>query len=416
MKKNIGLTPMGTRDLLFEECLARREVEGRLCRLFQLRGFSEVMTPGIEFFDLFQIGNGVMPVENMCKLTDARGRLLVMRPDSTIPIARLAATRLQSAPLPIRLYYAQDVFHVNYGLSGHSDQQFQAGIELIGAPGEKADLEVLALAAEALGQITEDFRLDIGHVGFFESLVQQLQASQEIIDDIRTHIEWKNYAGLSQLLDTLPQTPAVDAIRRLPRLFGGEEVLTEAAAYCHNGQTKAVLESLSNLYHALKQLGLGKQVMIDLGLLHRNEYYTGVVFCGYIQGSGETVVSGGRYDSLLQQFGSPLPATGFGINVDAVTKRMLRRGEAPSPTPPKVLIHAEAEAQAIALRKAAELTNQGITCEYSIFDTLQQSLDYALQRGIAQVLHISGQTAQVRTLHPEGRDLIPAEQLTKLPE
>lgn len=411
MSKKIGLTPMGTRDLLFEECLARREVEGRLSRLFKLRGFSEVMTPGIEFFDLFQTGQVVMPVENMYKLTDARGRLLVMRPDSTIPIARLAATRLQSAPLPIRLYYAQDVFHVNYGLSGHSDQQFQAGIELIGAPGEKADLEVLALAAEAMGQIAEDFRLEIGHVGFFESLVQQLEASQEVVDDIRTYIEWKNYAGLSQLLDTLPQTPAVDAIRRLPRLFGGQEVLTEAAGYCHSDQTKAALESLSRLYHALQQLGLTKQVMIDLGLLHRNEYYTGVVFCGYMQGSGETVVSGGRYDSLLQQFGSPLPATGFGINVDAVTKQMLRRNEAPSPTPPKVLIHAEVGAQAAALRKAAKLTGRGITCEYSIFDTLEQSLDYAVQRGIAQVLCVSEQAAQVRTVRPECGDLIPPEQL-----
>ena len=63
--------------------------------------------------------------------------------------------------------------------------------------------------------------------------------------------------------------------------------------------------------------------MIDLGMVHRNEYYTGVIFRGYVEGSGDAVVSGGRYDTLLQQFGSPLPATGFGVNVDALTKVML---------------------------------------------------------------------------------------------
>ncbi|HPU58733.1 MAG TPA: ATP phosphoribosyltransferase regulatory subunit, partial [Candidatus Avimonas sp.] len=111
MRRNIRVTPDGTRDLLFEECNARRQVEQKLSRLFQLRGFSEAMTPGIEFYDLFDSGNPVIPAEKMYKMTDYKGRLLVMRPDSTLPIARLVATRLRQAPLPIRLYYTQDVFY-----------------------------------------------------------------------------------------------------------------------------------------------------------------------------------------------------------------------------------------------------------------------------------------------------------------
>ena len=122
MRKNRRITPEGTRDLLFEECLARREVEDRLSNLFVQRGFSEVMTPGIEFYDVVPGDNEAIAPESVYKLTDNKGRLLVIRPDSTMPIARLTATRLQNAPLPLRLYYAQDVFRLNHGLGGHNDQ------------------------------------------------------------------------------------------------------------------------------------------------------------------------------------------------------------------------------------------------------------------------------------------------------
>ena len=128
MKKNLRNTPDGTRDLLFEECIARREAESTLSDLFLQRGFSEVMTPGMEFYDLFEGGgHPVLPVENMYKLTDGNGRLLVMRPDSTMPIARLTAARLKNAPLPLRLYYMQDVYHLNHGMTGRPGGYFPGG-------------------------------------------------------------------------------------------------------------------------------------------------------------------------------------------------------------------------------------------------------------------------------------------------
>lgn len=163
-----------------------------------------------------------IPAESMYKLSDDKGRLLVMRPDSTMPIARLAGARLQQAPLPIRLYYAQDVFHLNHGMTGHNDQEFQAGIELIGTGGQRADLEVLALAADALAESgCGDFRLEIGHVGFFHALVKELGVGEEEQDEIRSLVETKNYAALGDALDALPgkrrgrgAAPAAAAVRR----------------------------------------------------------------------------------------------------------------------------------------------------------------------------------------------------------
>lgn len=399
MKKTMKNTPEGTRDLLFEECLARREVEYELTELFRLHGFSEVMTPGVEFFDVFQGGGAVMPAENMYKLSDNKGRLLVMRPDSTAPIARLVAARLQQAPRPIRLYYAQDVFHLNHGLSGHNDQEFQAGVELIGAAGERADLEVLSLAAESLRRCAAgDFRLEIGHVGFFRALAAELSEDEGVRAELHACIETKNYTALGDLLDAMPAGGAVDAMRRLPRLFGGEEVFAAAEPLCRSEDMREALGYLKRLYRALCRLGLGEQVMIDLGLVHRNEYYTGVIFRGYMEGSGETVVSGGRYDHLLQEFGPPMPATGFGVNVDALTKSMLAAGEVDPPMPPDVLVHAAEGCETEALQKVAELTGEGLIAEGSVFDSLEEALAYAAERCIGKVLVVRTDGVEVQEL------------------
>ena len=221
------------------------------------------------------------------------------------------------------------------------------------------------------------------------SLVEELEVGEEVRDEIRTLIETKNYAALSDLLDSLPKSGAAEALRRLPRLFGGEEILREAGPLCHKEQSRAALGHLAWLYRSLQALGLGDQVMIDRGLVLRNEYYTGVIFRGYMEGSGDTVVSGGRYDTLLQQFGSPLPATGFGVNVDAVIKGMLDKGQVEPPMLPEALVFAEDGCEAAALDKVRTLTEGGILTEFSLQETRGEALRYARERGIPLVYVVS---------------------------
>lgn len=267
------------------------------------------------------------------------------------------------------------------------------GVELLGAGGERADLEILALAAQAMRLCCgEGFRLEIGHADVFRSLMEELDAPEEVRLEIRELIENKNYAALGNLLDTLPRSPAVDAIRRLPRLFGGEEVLAAAAPLCGNARATGALQYLSKLYLALCALGLRQQVMIDLGMVHRQEYYTGVTFRGYIEGSGETVVSGGRYDRLLEQFGPPQDATGFGLSVDSVAQVLLGSGQVPPPPAPAVLLHAAAGQETAAIREAERLTAAGVSCEVSVFDTPEAARQYAQSRGIPEVRTVEGES------------------------
>lgn len=387
MRKNRCSTPLGTKDLLFEDSFIRRDIENKLSKLFMCHGFSEVMTPGIEYLDVFVGEHPAVPVETMYKLTDTKGRLLVMRPDSTLPIARLTATRLQNAPLPLRLYYAQDVYHMNMGLTGHADQEFQAGVELIGAAGKRADLEVISLAAAALkATVGDSFRIEIGHIGFFESLMEELGANADTAEEIRDLIEGKNYAALSELLDTLEPGDAVKALRRLPHLFGGKQVLEKATTLCRTQRGKDALSYLASLYEALCDMGLEEHVIFDLGMLHSNEYYTGVIFRGYIEGSGEIALSGGRYDALVQQFGSSQAATGFAINVDVISRVLKDRREIQQPQHCRILVHALKGFETKALNLIFEYTEANIPCEFSVFDSADKAKAYALQKGISELI------------------------------
>lgn len=386
MNKYAKITPEGTRDLLFEECDARRHVEHQLSAMFKARSYKKVITPTLEFFDVFNRPSSGMEPESLYMLTDYTGRMMALRPDSTLPIARIAATRLREADYPLRLYYNQRVFKRCPSFSGHSDEKTQSGIELIGASGIRADLEVITMAIDALNSCgARDFRIEIGHAGFFQALSKALQTSDEIRDEIAEYIETKNFAALNDLLNTLGESDATRILRSLPRLFGGGEVIRQAQSMCKGKNELLPLKYLADLYSKLEQLGLEDKVNIDLGLVHRNNYYTGVVFRGFIEGSGLTVLSGGRYDSLLGEFGKPLPATGFGVEIDALANAMLSRGDIAPKKSADVLVFGEDGYEVQAIARVRALSADNLICENCTQETLTAAKRYAAKNSIKRL-------------------------------
>lgn len=386
MRNYSRLTPEGVRDILFEECRARREAQRRLTGVFASRGYREVITPGVEYYDVFNLPGAAVPQQEMVKSTDGAGRLVVVRPDSTLPIARMAAARLQSHRRPIRLYYSQNVYRTWPALLGRSHESAQMGVELLGAAGLRADLEVICVAVEALRAVAGDFRIEIGHAGLFKLLAGRLALSPERREEIRATIEAKNYGALGELLDPLGDSTEAKAIRRLPRLFGGEEALAEAESWRLDGGLADTLAYLRALYTALQKLGLGSRLMVDLGLVQRNDYYTGVVFSGYVQEHGGPVLTGGRYDGLCGKFGQDMPAAGFALDMDAAAA-LLERHMAPE-EPAQVLVHGENGFETQAQREVLRLTAEGVACEGSVWETVEEAVAYAQAAGIAQVLRV----------------------------
>ena len=378
------LTPEGTRDLLFEECAAKRTILGRFARLFEGYGYSEVITPGLEFYDLFNGKVRYFPPETMYKLVDAKNRLMVLRPDNTMPIARLAATRLRDEPLPLKLFYNQSIFVVNPKNSGRDDEFTQSGIEILGGKSSAADIEVLTLAAKALAECDDDFRLEIGESGIFREIIGELNLSEEQAEKIRSFIEVKNYPALNELLSD-DDSPALAALRALPSLFGGAEVFENAARYMYSDVLKQKLCGLKKLYDDLCGAGLDGKIKVDLGLVHKKNYYTGIIFRGYVEGYGLPALSGGRYDTLLGDFGRNVTAVGFAVNVEAAAKVLLKKTADKLVKTPDVLVFADEGAETEALKHCERLISEGLTVRNSLLDCPKCAAKYAKEHCIRRI-------------------------------
>lgn len=323
MKRYSKITPQGSRDYLFEECDDRRKVEHELSVLFKENNYRKVITPAIEYFDVFKSDNVGIESEMMFKMSDSKGRTTVLRPDNTMPIARMVATRLHNEELPVRLYYSQPVFVRAKDLAGRPSEIAQSGVELIGDGSFDADIEIVKMAVESLKRSNlNSFKLELGNAAFFNVVLGKMDIPQSVRADVVNYIESKNYAALGDLLDKIGDTAETRVIRRLPRLFGDASVIDEAKKLYSDSAFQQALFYLQTVYNRLCDEGLKDYIILDLGLVNRSNYYTGIIFHGYAEGSGISVLSGGRYDNLLGEFGMPAPAIGFAVEVSALCEAM----------------------------------------------------------------------------------------------
>lgn len=370
--------------MLFDECLAKRSIQEKLRKVFTAYGYSEVITPGLEFNDVFNGKVRYFPQETMYKLVDGKNRLMVLRPDNTMPIARLAATRLREERLPLKLFYNQSIFMVNPKNSGRDDEFTQSGIEILGGEKTAADYEALSLAAQALFACDEDFQLEIGESGIFRTVVDDLNLSEEKSELVHTLIESKNYPALNEALSG-NSGAAAEAVRALPSLFGEAEVFAEAEKYMYSDELNRKLDYLRGIYEALCSMGYSGKIKVDLGLAHKKNYYTGILFRGYVEGYGLPVLSGGRYDTLLGDFGRNAAAVGFAVNVEAAAKVYLRSTEAPLVKPADVLVFSESGCEIAGLNHCRELIDAGSTVFNSLCASSEEAVEYAKSHGIHRV-------------------------------
>lgn len=391
MKNYDLITPEGTKDLLFEESMVRREIENNLHEIFKKSGYCEFITPGLEFYDVFNLNSSYFPQENLYKLTDGKGRLLVLRPDSTMPIARAVATRLKDATLPLRIFYNQNVYRTEPSLKGRSVEIGQTGIELIGSQMKTADLEVISMAAAALKACGLNFSLEIGNIGVFKELVSRLEVSEREKEYIRQLIETKNFPALNDMLDSIGSGNVTEALKKLPALFGGEEVFEKAKKVMPDEKITEILDELKEIYKDVSDIcGKDIEITVDLGLVNKTDYYTGLIIKGYLQGHGDEVLSGGRYNKLISEFGYDIPAVGFAVNVDAIAKVASKNANEIKVPVPDAIVYAEPGYEVSALKLAQKLRNKGEIVENALFDDLDLVRDYAKEKKISRIIVVDG--------------------------
>ena len=320
-------TPDGVRDIYNGECERKLELERRLRSVLFSYGCRPIETPTFEFFDVFGSSVGTTPSRDLYKFLDRDGSTLVLRPDFTPAVARAASKYFMEYDEPIRLCYLGSTFVNHSSYRGILKETTQMGAELIGDASADADAEMLAMVIESLLKAgLEEFQISIGHAGYFEGIASAAGLEEETREELKDLIRNRNSFGAEKLVSTLGITDQMkEALISFPELFGGVEILDRAGELAQGEVSIAAVSRLRDVYELLKLYGFERYVSFDLGMLGNYMYYTGIIFRGYTYGTGDAIVKGGRYDSLLEQFGKKAASTGFVIVVDQLLAAMDRQ-------------------------------------------------------------------------------------------
>ncbi len=365
MSKELLHTPEGVRDVYGKECARKLTIENKINNIFNLYGFHNVQTPTFEFFDIFNKERGSVPSKNLYKFFDREGNTLVLRPDLTPSIARIAAKNYMDVNVPIKICYNANTYINNSELQGKLKEITQLGCELIGDDSVEADAEMVALVVNSLKSAGFDkFLVEIGQVDFYKGLLEECGFEDDVEEELRVRIENKNFFGVEELLDSKDITSNVkDTFLKLPSLFGSSDVLDKAKELATNEKSLKAIEKLEEVYSILVDYGVADYISFDLGMLSNFNYYTGIIFKAYTYGTGDAIVAGGRYDKLLSQFGKDSAAIGFAVYMDQLLMAMSsQKMEGDTDYAYEVLIY-DTELRKTALQLATGLREKGIKTE-----------------------------------------------------
>ncbi len=348
----IPVTPRGFKDVLPKEARIREKLRRSAQDVFDLWGYDPIETPALEVLDVLQEGSNIDSAT--FRLFDADNKLLVLRPDVTLPIARMVATRLPSADEPHRFRYDMSVFRDNESSKGKSREFTQLGIEQIGVAGYAADAETIVIMIESLLACgLKDFKIEFCNVKVLSMLLDACEMDDAFRKDVQSAYHSSNYVALDNIVDSaknggysnkaLPDELA-QCLKNLIRIHGGKESIEKCSKMLSKHVEASVFDELLATWNIVEQCGYQNYIGVDFSLLSSFDYYTGIIFEAFVQGFGKSIGGGGRYDGLLQVFGKNLPAAGFAFSLE-------------------YLMHALATSAALDLEPACKNPIDGDVCE-----------------------------------------------------
>jgi len=315
-------TIAGVKDYFDDELDRKVTLERAILDSIRKAGFRRIETPSLEYFDVFSNG-GTVSSNNLFKVDDRDGNTMVLRPDLTPSVARSAVMYFPKEEFPLHICYKGRTFVNQARYKGHLAETTQIGAEIMGNE-EKADVNILGVAVKALtdGGVS-NFKINVGHSRFFKAFLCEAGLSQDT-ENLVELMSGRNLFGLIAELKKHNVKPSlIEIVKMLDEVYETKEDLKKASEKCDNfPMLKHIFNELLDLEDDLIEMGIDKYISYDLGFVGKYEYYTGIVFAGYMPGNGTYVIKGGRYDKLLEAFGDNEPAVGFVIDVNLLLEGM----------------------------------------------------------------------------------------------
>lgn len=408
------LEPHGVDTLLGEEVEFQEALTALFRDRFRQYGYRPVLTPTFEYLDLFREAESLSG-DDMVKLIARDGRILVLRPDATVPVSRMTARLYQEILYPLKFSYITSVFRWADPEKGERLEILQAGIEAYNQPEPDCDAEILAVGIQALAAAgMAELHVDIGHAGWLEGLHKDSGIAEDVWRKVLGAIELRSPEAIRELLERAGVSETViRSVLVVPELYGEVEVILEAAEKWILNETMAgALQNLRAVYTALKAHAPQARIHADLGFTNPFQYYTGAIFKGYTPGCGEPLLQGGRYDLLASRFGAEKPACGLGINISLlaeVLEKMKIKEWNPCETDYLVLYTDANRQEALSLSQT--LRTRGFIVEAECFaGATQERIASATYRNTREIIEVNADWVRVTNLMKNDVIRVPREQ------
>ncbi len=355
-------------DIRFEELNGNEKTVFALRSLYSRYGYTQYKMSKFEEYDLYVRNKAFLLSDNIITFTDTNGRLMALKPDVTLSIIKNTRDTADGVQ---KLYYNENVYRVAKG-SRTFKEILQTGLECIGDVDDYCLSEVLMLAAESLRCISEDFVLDISHLGILSAFVDKIASEGELRQSIMKCIGEKNLHEMTAVCAANDISPAQTAVlRRLITCSGAPDAVLAELKEFAGAEAAEALEQLTAIISAFDGSPLKDKLRLDLSVVSDMKYYNGIVFKGFINSVPGSVLSGGQYDTLMQKMGRRAGAVGFAIYLDMLE----RLQETEKEFDVDIMLLYDKDADIAALRK---LTNELTAAGKTVFaaGSVQKKLKY----------------------------------------
>ncbi len=319
----------GFRDFYPDEQAARREVFDTVRETARAYGFDEVAAPSLEPLGLYEVKSGEEIVEETYSFEDKGGRHVTMTPELTPSLVRMYVAREQEMSKPVRWFASPKLWRYEQPQSGRLREFYQPNFDIFGAPDVEADAEVIAAADAVLRDLglTDEYELRVSHRGIVRGVVSSLGVDGEVATAVHRTVDKSERLDddevRTRLLEAGLGGDDIETVVRLTRLDGWGS-LGDVVEAVGGEETRDAVERLRALRDALDAYGI--DTVFDPSVVRGMDYYTGVVFeCFDVEGDLRAIFGGGRYDTLVEEFGGPsTPAVGFGLG-DATLELLMKQ-------------------------------------------------------------------------------------------
>jgi len=317
----------GMNDLLPQDAQKLRHIEQKTREIAQLYGYNEIITPLLESHELLAAKAGEDIRHRMYTFNDMAGRKIALRGEFTPSIARVVATKMRTAPKPLKLFCVGSLYRYDEPQLGRSREFWQANYEIMGTDKPEADVEIITLTSHLLDAVgLHRHYLKIGHVGILRGILtqerltdpQQNQIMQlldkkqwnQALETVQSHkVSRQCLTTLKQLIQTGGKN-TTETIHKIMRIVKHYENASKAA------------QNLQEIIELTENNGVKPEILIEAGFARGLEYYTGMILEAYVpelERAGLALGGGGRYDKLIQLFGGePTPAVGVAPGIDRI--------------------------------------------------------------------------------------------------